>query len=106
MGGLRLRGYSWSGEDSVRLQAIRVSVLGLVAMTAVIQAQTFIEHAAVAGPAAAGSTTGALIGAKLSATFGATAEAASDAEEGATDVKTMPVAVVGVAKGSRFVSRR
>jgi hypothetical protein len=55
-----------------------------------------VEHAAVAGPAAAGSTTGAVIGAKISSIFDATAEAARSEDD--PDQQTTAVTIAPAAK--------
>ena len=63
----------------MRAQVAVPCLLILVGLRTVTFAQGLIEHAAVAAPAAAGSSTGALVGSKLSATLDNAAEIAKSA---------------------------
>jgi hypothetical protein len=63
----------------VRAQIAIPCLLILVGLRTVTFAQGLVEHAAIAAPAAAGSSTGALVGSKLSATLDNAAEVAKSA---------------------------
>ena len=63
----------------MRAQTAIPCLLILVGLRTVTFAQGLVEHAAVAAPAAAGSSTGALVGSKLSATLDNAAEVAKSA---------------------------
>jgi hypothetical protein len=63
----------------VRAQIAIPCLLILVGLRTVTFAQALVEHAAIAAPAAAGSSTGAMIGSKLSATLDTAAELSKSA---------------------------